>query len=290
MRIVSLLPSATEIVYSLGLEDRLAGVTDECEVRAPAPRIVVRSTQPPGLSQAEIDAWVSARAAAGGLYVLDDAAMAEIRPDLVLTQDLCRVCAVPTDDVDAALARVACPSEVVTLEPSRLADVLASVRTVAAAAGCPQRGDALYDDLQRRITAVAEAVADRARPRAAVLEWLDPPYVAGHWVPEVIEAAGGAPLLGRPGRPSVRTTWDAVRDARPEVLVLAPCGTDPRDATAQWTSTAPPDLRAVPAVAVDLARPGPGLVDRIEALAAVFHPDADLPTRPDLAVCTPVHQ
>jgi len=289
MRIVSLLPSATEIVYALGLGDHLSGVTDECRIPSSVsvpPRVVVRAKQPPGMTAAEIDAWVSENAAAGGLYRLDEAAVADIRPELVLTQDLCRVCAVPTGDVDAALARLSCPSEVVTLEPTRLGEVIDSVQTVADAAGEHARGVALTALLRGRLDAVRTAVGPRTPVPTLVLEWLDPPYTAGHWVPDVVAAAGGVALLAAPGGRSCATGWEEVRGVRPSVLVLAPCGTDPQR-TWEQAHLVPADIMATPAVAADLACPAPGLVDAVEALAAVLHPDAGLPRRDEVAVPRP---
>lgn len=288
MRIVSLLPSATEIVYALGLDEELDGVTDECDFPAAArdKRVVVRSRQPSGLSAGEIDAWVRAQAAAGGLYALDDAALAEIAPDLVLTQDLCRVCAVATGDVDAALLRVGRPSRLVTLEPQTLDDVLDSIVTVADAADVRGRGLALRASLRERLDLVARAVAGRRAVSTLVLEWLDPPFTPGHWVPDVVTAAGGQALLGSPGSRSARTDWDTVRMARADVVVLAPCGTDPVDIWPQ-AHLVPADLLPARTFAADLARPGPRLVDAVEALAAVLHPGAGLPLRPDVLLPRP---
>ena len=288
MRIVSLLPSATEIVYALRLDDRLDGVTDECDYPPAAThtRVVVRSRQPPGLSAGEIDDWVRAQAAAGGLYVLDDPALAQIAPDLVLTQDLCRVCAVPTSEVDAALTRVGCPTRLVTLEPQTLDEVLDSIVTVAEAADVAERGLALRDSLRSRLDAVACAVLGRVPVPTLVLEWLDPPFTPGHWVPDVVTAAGGLALLGSPGSRSAATDWDTVRATRPQVVVLAPCGTDPHDIWAQ-AHLVPADLLPPRSFAADLARPGPRLVDAVEALAAVLHPDAGLPLCPDVLLPRP---
>jgi iron complex transport system substrate-binding protein len=284
MRIVSLLPSATEIVYALELDDQLLGVTDECDWPPAArdKRVVVRSRQPSGMTPGQIDEWVRAEAPNGGLYRLDDAAIAEIAPELLLTQDLCRVCAVPTGDVDAALARIGCAAEVVTLEPQRLDDVIASVADVANAAGEPDRGTGLVAALRGRLAAVAEAVGRSRSVPTLVLEWLDPPYTAGHWVPDVVAAAGGEPLLGDPGGRSRPSTWDAVLATDPEVVVLAPCGLPSAEAVEQAAELVPPSLLRRRVVAVDLARPGPRLVDCVEALAAVLHPDAGLPARPDV--------
>jgi iron complex transport system substrate-binding protein len=287
-RIVSLLPSATEIVFALGLGDRLHGVTDECDFPQAAKdkRVVVRSRQPAGLSAGEIDAWVRVQAAAGGLYVLDDLALARIAPGLVLTQDLCRVCAVPTSDVDAALVRVGCPARLVTLEPQTLPDVLDSIVTVAEAADVAERGLALRASLRARLDAVTTAVGARHPVPTLVLEWLDPPFTPGHWIPDVVAAAGGLALLGAPGSRSAATDWNTVRGSRAEVVVLAPCGTDPVDIWAQ-AHLVPAGLLPPRSFAADLARPGPRLVDAVEALAAVLHPDAGLPLRPDVLLPRP---
>jgi iron complex transport system substrate-binding protein len=289
MRIVSLLPSATEIVFALGLEDQLEGVTDECDwpPAARQKRIVVRSRQPSGLTPREIDAWVEAAASGGGLYELDDAAIAEIRPDLILTQDLCRVCAVPTGDVDAALARIGCPSTVVTLEPQRLDEVIDSVGLVARAAGVEVRGKVLMHELRERLTTVSRAIGNSRRVPTLVLEWVDPPFTAGHWIPDVVEAAGGISLLGDAGGRSCRTTWDEVATIRPGIVVLSPCGVPPATVWEQ-ASLVPEEVPAERTVAVDLARPGPRLVDGVEALAAVLHPQAGLPPRPDVLAFKPV--
>lgn len=289
MRIVSLLPSATEIVYALNLEHQLLGVTDECDwpPAARGKRVVVRSKQPDGLTPREIDGWVREHAPAGGLYRLDDAAIAEIAPELVLTQDLCRVCAVPTGDVEAALARVGCPSSVVTLEPQRLDDVIDSVVDVADAAGVRERGVALAAELRRRLALVRAAVAKRPAVPTLVLEWLDPPYTAGHWVPDVVTAAGGIALLGDNGGRSRATTWDEVGQTRPEVVILAPCGLTPDRAWDAAPSLVPNQLLHGRTYAVDLARPGPRLVDCVEALAAILHPDSGLPARPDVVSARP---
>ncbi len=284
VRIVSLLPSATEIVYALGLDDQLLGVTDECDWPHAArdKRVVVRSRQPAEMTPGQIDDWVRAEAPNGGLYRLDDAAIAEISPELLLTQDLCRVCAVPTGDVDAALARIGCPATIVTLEPQRLNEVIASVADVADAAGEPDRGREVVAALHARLDAVRESLGDRPPVPTLVLEWLDPPFTAGHWVPDVIAAAGGEPLLGDPGGRSRASTWEAVLRTDPEVVVLAPCGMPPDQAIAQSADLVPSELLGRRVVAVDLARPGPRLVDCVEALAALLHPAAGLPERPDV--------
>lgn len=271
--IASLLPSATEIVLALGLGDRLVGVTDECVAPADVP-VVVRARQPAGLTAGEIDAWVRDHAA-DGLYDVDDALLARLAPDVVLTQDLCHVCALPADDVDLALTRVGCPSHVVTLRPSTLDDVLASVAEVATAAGETERGATVVADLRARLDAVAAAVAGRVPVPTLVLEWLDPPFTAGHWVPDVVTAAGGVPLLGTSGAPSGPTTWETAVASDPTVVVLSPCGTSAEQAWEQ-ADLLPEPLRRRHLVVLDLAQPGPNLVDAVEILAAALHPGANV--------------
>lgn len=274
--IASLLPSATEIVLALGLGDRLVGVTDECVATADVP-VVVRARQPAGLTAGEIDAWVRDHAA-DGLYEVDDALLARLAPDVVLTQDLCHVCALPAGDVDLALTRVGCPSHVVTLRPSTLAGVLASVAEVATAAGETDRGATVVADLRARLDAVAAAVAGRPPVPTLVLEWLDPPFTAGHWVPDVVAAAGGLALLGTSGTPSGPTSWETAVASDPTVVVLSPCGTPAAQAWEQ-ADLLPEQLRRRHLVVLDLAQPGPNLVDAVEILAAALHPGADVAVR-----------
>jgi iron complex transport system substrate-binding protein len=185
--------------------------------------------------------------------------------------------------VDAALARIGCPSDVVTLEPQRLEDVIASVATVAAAAGVPEAGTAVVRSLHARLAAVQRAIAGRPAVPTLVLEWLDPPFTAGHWVPDVVAAAGGLPLLGDAGRRSRASTWETVLAARPapEVVILAPCGVPPADVLAQ-VPLVPAELLRRRTFIADLARPGPRLVDTVEALAAELRPGAGLPRRQDV--------
>jgi iron complex transport system substrate-binding protein len=231
-RVVSLLPSATEIVHALGAGDRLVGVTFECDHPVDArsrAAVVVGGTDTAGMTPAQIDASVRARTAAGeDLYTLHEGALRAMDPDLVLTQDLCRVCALPSDVVDEALAHLGCSADVLALDPSSLEDVLGTVLTVGEALGVPERASALLDGLRSRLAAVAAAVAPslaaRPRPRVVVVEWVDPPFVAGHWVPDLVAAAGGVEVCGRPGARSVTTTWAEVAAAAPDVVVVAPCG------------------------------------------------------------------
>ncbi|SCL23549.1 iron complex transport system substrate-binding protein [Micromonospora pallida] len=280
MRLVSLLPSATDIVYALGLGDDLVGVTFECDV-PPADRagklVVVGGRDTRGMSPGEIDAYVrSQRAAGADLYTLHADALAGLDPDLVLTQDLCRVCALPAGQLTAALDHLGCRADVLSLDPYTLDEVLGTISAVGRQAGVPDRGDALVAALRDRLAAVAAAVAGRQRPRVTVVEWVDPPFAAGHWIPDLVDAAGGEPVAAHPGARSTPTTWAALADAAPQVVLVAPCGFDLAGATGQAEQVASrfPGA-AVWAVDADalVVRPGPRLVDGVEAIAAVLHPD-----------------
>jgi iron complex transport system substrate-binding protein len=280
VRIVSLLPSATEIVYALGLADSLVGVTFECDEPPAARRekvVVVGGLDTTGLSPGEIDAAVRSRVVAGeDLYTLHAGALAALEPDVILTQDLCRVCALPSGHVDDALAHLGCRADVVTLDPHTLEDVLATILTVGERTGAAQRAEDLVTALRARLAKVAASVAARRRPRVAVVEWVDPPFPAGHWVPDLVTAAGGTPVACRPGQRSVPVDWETFAAAAPDVVVVAPCGFGLSDAAAQAAAVAA-RLPGRPVWAVDgnavVVRPGPRLVDGVETLAAVLHPD-----------------
>ena len=292
MRIVSLLPSTTEILFAIGAGEQVVGVTFECDtpVEARERRIVSTTAIPEGLSPSEIDAFVTRAMAAGeDLYHLDAGALADLDADLVVTQDLCAVCAVDVSKVDDALAYLGCRAEVLTIDPHSLDEVLASITTLAAATGSAERAAALVAGLRDRLHAVSRAVRGAHRPRALVLEWTDPPFAPGHWVPEMVTAAGGRNALGDAGEKSVRVTWDDVRASEPEVIVCAPCGYDLEGSTALARKAIDDGAlpAGIPVWAVDanasFARPGPRLVDGVEALAAILHPDATQPPRPDMA-------
>jgi iron complex transport system substrate-binding protein len=284
MRIVSLLPSATEIVYALGLGDQLAGVTFECDEPARARTdnaVVVGGLDTAGMTPGAIDASVRARLAAGDdLYTLHADALAALRPDMILTQDLCRVCALPAGHVSDALDYLGCAAEVVSLDPRRLDDVLATILTVGSRAGALPQAEHLVATLRGRLAAVADRVAGRRRPAVAVVEWTDPPFTAGHWVPDLVEAAGGRPVAASPGGRSAQTTWAAIAAASPEVVVVAPCGFG-LDAAAAQAAQVARELPGRPVWAINadglIVRPGPRLVDGVEALAAILHPDAAAP-------------
>jgi iron complex transport system substrate-binding protein len=281
MRLVSLLPSATEIVYALGLGDDLVGVTFECDEPASAraeKAVVVGGRDTRGMSPGEIDDYVKAQMAAGAdLYTLHADALAGLSPDLILTQDLCRVCALPSDQVSDALDYLGCRADVLSLDPYSLPEVLATFDAVGAAAGVPERALDLVSALRARLDRVASAVAGRPRPRVAVVEWVDPPFTAGHWVPDLVTAAGGEPVAARAGRRSVETTWDSLAAASPDIVLVTPCGFHLDGAAAQ-AATVAPHFPGAQVWAIDgdglVVRPGPRLVDGVEAIAAILHPGA----------------
>lgn len=279
MRLVSLLPSATEIVYALGLDDQLVGVTFECDEPARARRdksVVVGGRDTSAMSPREIDDYVRGAMATGqDLYTLRAGALADLAPDLILTQDLCRVCALPSDHVQAALGHLGCRADVVTLDPRSLDDVLESILQVGDRAGCAERAALLVAELRGRLAGVAAAVSGGHRPRVSIVEWVDPPFTAGHWVPDLVRAGGGEPVGGHSGAPSVETTWADIRAARPEIVIVAPCGFHLDGAVDQARMIAD-RVADVPVWAIDadgiVVRPGPRVVDGVEAMAAILHP------------------
>ena len=282
MRIVSLLPSATEIVYALGLAEHLVGVTHECDwpPEARTVQVVSHSALPAASEPAEIDRLVSASIGGGQpIYRLDTDAIRDLRPDLVLSQDLCAVCAVPSGHVNQALDVLGCQAEVVSLDPSSLEEVLDGVLQVGKAAGVQEQAGAVVAGLRERLASIRAAVDGLERPRVFALEWGDPPFNGGHWVPEMLQVAGAEPVLASPGAPSVRVSWEQIRAAAPQVVVFMPCGYGLQAAAdeARRTLLPRPELADVEAiVAVDASaycsRPGPRLVDGVEILAAALHP------------------
>jgi iron complex transport system substrate-binding protein len=286
MRIVSLLPSTTEILFAIGAGPDVVGVTFECDHPAEARTrtIVSTSAMPEGLAPAEIDSFVAKAVAAGeDLYHLDEGALAGLDADLVVTQDLCAVCAVDVSVVGDALAHLGCTADVLTIDPYTLDEVFESFLTLGRATGRLDAATALVQSQRARLDAVRSRVAGLPRPRVMLLEWTDPPYAPGHWMPEMIDAAGGEPLLGTPGARSERVTWEAVRAARPDLVVAAPCGFDLAGATElaeglEAGGVLPP---GVPVHAVDAnaawARPGTRLVEGVEELAALLHPAPPIP-------------
>lgn len=290
MRIVSLLPSTTEILFAVGAGDDVVGVTFECNEppHARSTRTVVSNTTlPHGLTPGAIDAEVQARLAAGeDLYTLDADALRTLAPDVVVTQDLCAVCAVDVSEVDDALAYLGCTAEVVTVDPGTLEDVLGSIARLGALTGRDREAALLLDDLRARLDDVADRTAGRPRPRVTVLEWTDPPFSAGHWIPDMIAVAGGIAGLAAPGQRSAAVTWEQVADSAPDVIVVAPCGyrLDGAAHLATDLVTAGRLPPGVPVWAVDadaaFVRAGPRLVDGVEVPAGILHPETGV-ARPD---------
>jgi iron complex transport system substrate-binding protein len=282
MRIVSLVPSATEMLFALGLGTDVAAVTHECD-HPPAARELPKVTRDvigPGLPPAEIDRAVRELTEQGqAIYELDEDALRRAQPDLIVTQALCAVCAVSYDDVKTVAERLDPRPEVISLDPHTLGEVLGDVRTLAAATDSKDAGVDLVEDAAARIDGVRLAVRDAEPVRVAALEWLDPIYVAGHWTPQLIEYAGGLDVLGMPGEHSERRSWEEVGAARPEVVVVMPCGYDAERAAEEAYEYADElaGLGARRVVAVDAAayfsRPGPRLIEGLELLGHVLHPD-----------------
>ncbi len=290
MKIVSLLPSATEIVYALDLGPDLLGVSFECDFPEAARSVpVISGTVLPtdgSLGAREIDAAVNAKVAAGeSIYTLDDARIRAIDPDLILAQDLCQVCAVPSGAVERALDVIGCRALVVSLDPGRLDEVIDCVGLVGVATGTGERADALMESLRGRVEAVRRRVHGRDRPRVLVLEWADPPFNAGHWVPDMVEAAGGVPVLAAAGARSRRLTWEEVGAEQVDITVFMPCGFDLEGAVAQAAPllARPEALRLGQIFAVDanahFSRPGPRVVDGVELLEGLLHEGAAPPAR-----------
>lgn len=282
MRIASLVPSATEILFALGLVDQVVAVTHECDFPSEATRRphLTRTVLPAGLSASEIDAEVKRITVEGrALYELDLELLEQLRVDLIVTQEVCRVCAVSYDDVLTIAERLPGRPAVLSLDPSTLSEVLGDVRRTSDAAGQPERGEALESDLLRRLESVRQAVVGAHPPRVVALEWLAPPYSAGHWLPEMIEIAGGHEALGMAGGRSLELDWSQVEAAHPEHVVVMPCGWDlPRalaEAAEHDDRLRSLDCRRIDAVdaAASFSRPGPRLVDGVELLAHLFHPD-----------------
>jgi len=290
VRLVSLLPSATEIVYALGLDDQLVGVTFECDepARARADKtVVVGGRDTSGMTPAAIDDYVRGRMAADeDLYTLHEQALAALDPDLILTQDLCRVCALPSGQIETALDYLGCRADVLSLDPRSLDDVLDSILEVGARTGVTGRAQRLTAELRSRRDRIVAQVAGRPRPRVAVVEWVDPPFTAGHWIPDLVTAAGGVPVASRPGRPSVQTTWSAIAADAPDVVIVSPCGYHLAGAV-EHARLAARALPGTPVWAIDgdgiVVRPGPRLISGVEAIAAVLHPGA-VPDAPPGAV------
>jgi iron complex transport system substrate-binding protein len=286
MRIASLVPSATEMLFALGLGDDVVGVTHECDHPPAAANLphLTATVLPPGLSAGETDAAVKDLVGAGrALYSLDEARLAELAPELIVTQAVCEVCAVSYDDVVKVAERLPGRPRVLQQDPGALSEVLGDVVRLGAAAGVEERGLELRRELEARLQAVRVAVADRPRPRVLALEWLDPPFLGGHWIPEMIEIAGGESVAGRRGEKSAQVEWADLAGLEPEVVVAMPCGWYLEDSRAQALEHGRrlAGLAAERVWAVDAAstysRPGPRLVDGVELLGHLFHPERVAP-------------
>jgi iron complex transport system substrate-binding protein len=282
VRIVSLVPSATEMLFALGLGDEVTAVTHECDHPPEALDLpkVTRDVIGPGLPPDEIDRAVRELTEQGrSIYDLDERTLRSLAPDLIVTQALCAVCAVSYDDVRTLADRMDPPPEVISLDPHTLGEVLGDVRTLAQATGAKDAGVDLVQDAAARIDRVRLAVRGTEPVTVAALEWLDPVYVAGHWTPQLIEYAGGIDLFGLPGEHSAVRTWEDVAAAKPDVVVCMPCGYDADRALEEAESYGDElaELGARRVVAVDAAayfsRPGPRLVDGLELMAHILHPD-----------------
>lgn len=282
MRIVSLVPSATETLFALGLGEHVAAVTHECDYPAAVLNLpkVTRDVIGPGLAPDAIDRAVRELTEQGrSIYELDEPALRALEPDLIVTQALCSVCAVSYDDVRAIAARMDPEPQVVSLDPHTLGEVLGDVRTLAQATDAKDAGVDLVQDAAARIDRVKLAVKAAPPLRVVMLEWLDPVFVGGHWVPQLIEYAGGTDMLGMPGEPSEQRSWEEVAAARPEVVIVAPCGYEVKRAHAEARAYEE-RLRALGAERIVIAdacawfsRPGPRLVEGLEWLGHALHPD-----------------
>jgi len=282
MRIVSLVPSATEMLFALGLGPELVAVTHECDYPPEALQLprVTRDVLPSGLSAAQIDAAVKERTLAGrSIYELDEDALHELEPDLIVTQALCSVCAVSYDDVRAIADQISSRPRVISLDPRTIGEVLGDARTLAQETDRKDVAVELVRDAAERIDRVRVAVRNAPRPRVVALEWVDPPFAAGHWTPQMIAFAGGEDVLGFAGENSQERTWQEIEAAAPDIVIVMPCGYDAQIAhrEAEMHHDRLAALGAGEVVAVDasayFSRPGPRIVDGLELLAHILHPE-----------------
>ena len=298
MRIASFLASGTEIVHALGLADALVAISHECDFPADVldrPRLSRPRFDPTGLDSGAIDRAVrDAMTQHGSVYQVDGALLERLRPDLVLTQAVCEVCAVPTPGVIDEVRSRGLAARVESLDAHSLDDILASIVQVARAAGVPERGERLAADLRARIVDVRRAVGMAARPRVLAIEWLDPPFMPGHWVPEMIDAAGGENLIGGAGSHSEQAPWSALEGLDPDVLLIMPCGygldasvADADRHAEQLVRIAPRAVEAGRAFVVDgssyMNRSGPRVAAGVELIAGLLHPDRVAPPGLDRA-------
>jgi iron complex transport system substrate-binding protein len=301
MRIVSLLPSATEILFALGLGPEVVGVSHECDFPAEArsKRVVIHSRIPPDTPPAEIDRVVREYVGRGeSLYAVDAETLEALQPDLIVTQDLCHVCAASPDDLATALTRFSHRPRVLTLNPQDLGDVWRDILAVGQETDRVEQSEQLVEEIGARLGVIEEQLTnlrDIERPRVALLEWLQPLYVGGHWVPEMIHVAGAQDVFGKVRTPSFRITEQQLFDARPEILLVAPCGYSAQQAEGEYLSLGlAPEWHDVPALHAGqvyaceansfFSRPGPRLIDGIEALAKLFHPEIAAPSTHEPAI------
>ena len=299
MRIVSLLPSATEILFALGLDREVVGVSHECDFppAAKSKRVVIQSRIPQGTRPDEIDRMVRDYVSRGeSLYSVDVKALEELAPDLIVTQDLCHVCAASPDDLATALTRFAEPPEVLSLNPQDLGDVWRDILWVGEQTCRGRAAETVLEQIGAKLGDLEKSVAEISeRPRVAFLEWLQPFYVGGHWVPEMIDLAGGKDVFGCPRKASFRVTLQDVVEAAPDVLLISPCGYEGKQARDEYRSMSFPDQwKAIPAVrnarvyALEansyFARPGPRVATGIEALAKIFHPSFHVSLEAEAAI------
>lgn len=296
MRIVSLVPHATELLFALGLGDEVVAVTHECDFPTEAAALpkVTRDVLPRGLSAAEIDAAVRERTQRGeAIYALDEERLRDLEPDLIVTQELCPVCAVSYEEVEQIAKELPTCPKIVALDPKTFGETLGDVRTVAQVTGARDAALDFVSRTRKRVDAVRKAAEGLERPRVVAIEWFDPVFVAGHWTPQLIEMAGGEDVLGFAGEHSEQMDWETVAAARPDVVVAMPCGYDAatafREAEMHAEQLAATGARRV--VAVDasayFSRPGPRLVEGLELLAHILHPDV-FPDAPSEALDLPV--
>ncbi len=293
MKIVSLLPSSTEIVCALGLESDLVGITHECDfpvgIEKKLPHLTASRISHETMSSAEIDHAVRSQLDGhGSIYDLDTDKLAQLKPDLILTQELCEVCAVSYKTVEKAARMYVADAQVVSLEPHTIADIFDNIKTIGALTNTQQKAAEVVTDLQNRIDDLKSQIANRKsqiqNPKVFMLEWLEPPFAPGHWTPEQVEIAGGECLLGTAGEKSVTTTYAEIIASQPEILVLVPCGYYTADILRQLPKTFfPEEFKTIPAYqngeiwALDassyFSRPAPRVVEGAEILAKIFHPE-----------------
>ncbi|MGI8641745.1 MAG: cobalamin-binding protein [Pyrinomonadaceae bacterium] len=287
LKIASLLPSATEIVCALGLEENLVGITHECDFPptiSGKPHLTASRISHEIMSSAEIDHAVRSQLDGhGSIYDLDTKLLQELNPDLIITQELCDVCAVSYKTVQKAAKMYVADAKVISLEPNTIEDIFQNIKTVGELCGVPERADEVVAELKIRLDKVREKTKNiEKRPRVFMLEWLEPPFAPGHWTPEQVEIAGGNCLLGKAGEKSVMTTYEAIIESKPEILVLIPCGYYTKDILRQLPNTKfPESFKQIPAFqngeiwALDassyFSRPAPRIVDGVEILAKIFH-------------------